>query len=444
MLVTIEYEKDGINYKIERGRKPNIFKYIKNGVEKDAGTSDDESQGEGRHTQVEIENSIGISHDMFKHIVALNTYVEPFLSLRTNDQRMIIEQLLGITKLSEKAEKLKEDVKLVKESIKQEEFRINAVTEANKRIKESIKSIEIKSIAWEKQHETKLDDIQKEIEILQEVDIDKEIDLHKSKQDIIDIHNGYNSLNQQLKVVQQEIESHKKHIDQLEKKLHITAGKVCPVCNQDMDHQTHKDVHTEYKRQIDEIRSKLDISYSSDKDMSDDLETFKQNMVDIPVTFYKSVEDAYNHKTTFDTLMNTLQTEYLNTNPYIEQIDSLRKHALQEIDLSKMGEHINLRDHQEFLLKLLTNKDSFIRKKIIDQNLSYLNHRLSYYLEKMGLPHSVKFKSDLEVEIATFGKEFDFDNLSRGERTRLILSLSFSFRDVHESLRRENKYPICG
>ena len=33
-----------------------------------------------------------------------------------------------------------------------------------------------------------------------------------------------------------------------------------------------------------------------------------------------------------------------------------------------------------------------------------------------------------------YGKEFDFDNLSRGERTRLILSLSWSFRDVFESL----------
>ena len=86
------------------------------------------------------------------------------------------------------------------------------------------------------------------------------------------------------------------------------------------------------------------------------------------------------------------------------------------------------------MLKLLTSKDSFIRKKIIDQNLSYLNSRLSVYLSKVGLPHDVKFKSDLEVEITQYGRDFDFDNLSRGERTRLILSLSWAFRDVYESL----------
>jgi DNA repair exonuclease SbcCD ATPase subunit len=85
-------------------------------------------------------------------------------------------------------------------------------------------------------------------------------------------------------------------------------------------------------------------------------------------------------------------------------------------------------------MKLLTNKDSFIRKKIIDQNLAYLNNRLTYYLDKIGLPHQVLFLNDLNVEITQLGQDLDFDNLSRGERNRLILGLSFAFRDVWESL----------
>ena len=86
------------------------------------------------------------------------------------------------------------------------------------------------------------------------------------------------------------------------------------------------------------------------------------------------------------------------------------------------------------LFRSLTNKDSFIRKKIIDQNLAYLNNRLTYYLDKMGLPHTVIFQNDLSVEITQLGQELDFDNLSRGERNRLILGLSWAFRDVWESL----------
>jgi ABC-type multidrug transport system ATPase subunit len=44
------------------------------------------------------------------------------------------------------------------------------------------------------------------------------------------------------------------------------------------------------------------------------------------------------------------------------------------------------------------------------------------------------FQNDLNVEITQLGQDLDFDNLSRGERNRLILGLSFAFRDVWESL----------
>ena len=42
--------------------------------------------------------------------------------------------------------------------------------------------------------------------------------------------------------------------------------------------------------------------------------------------------------------------------------------------------------------------------------------------------------NDLTVEITQLGQDLDFDNLSRGERNRLILGLSWAFRDVWESL----------
>jgi len=55
-------------------------------------------------------------------------------------------------------------------------------------------------------------------------------------------------------------------------------------------------------------------------------------------------------------------------------------------------------------------------------------------LDKVGLPHTVVFQNDLSVEIQQLGQDLDFDNLSRGERNRLILGMSWAFRDVWESL----------
>jgi DNA repair exonuclease SbcCD ATPase subunit len=135
-----------------------------------------------------------------------------------------------------------------------------------------------------------------------------------------------------------------------------------------------------------------------------------------------------------ETLRKDLVQRQADADPYGEQIADMQGQALQVVSYDTLNELTRLQDHQDFLLKLLTSKDSFVRKKIIDQNLSYLNQRLTHYLDRIGLPHTVKFQNDLTVSIEELGRELDFDNLSRGERTRLILSMSWAFRDVWESL----------
>jgi len=432
MLVTLTFEMNGVNYKIERGRKPGIFKFSKDGVEKE--TSEDESQGEGRHTQIEIERIIGVSHDMFKHILALNTYVEPFLALRTNDQRVIIEQLLGITKLSEKAEKLKEESKITRDEIKEEEFRISAAGEANKRIEQNIVTLETKSTTWVRTKTEKIDTLQTSIMELLNVNIDNEIALHKTKKEVEDLTAEHRSLAKELNGLEKEVTEITRIKTRLEKNLTSYSNEICPKCNQAMDVDTHKKLHDEDLEDHVATLKRLSEKSSKRNEIKTLADAVASLIPKLPETFYETVDEAYAHKTTLDTLGNSLSAELESINPFTDQIDALKRDGLQEIDFTKLNELVKLRDHQEFLAKLLTNKDSFIRKKIIDQNLAFLNHRLAHYLADIGLPHSVKFKSDLEVEITMYGKEFDFDNLSRGERTRLILSLSWSFRDVFESM----------
>jgi len=435
LLVTLTFEVNGVNYKIERGRKPGIFKFIKNGIDDDKDSKDDnEAQGENRHTQEEIERIIGVSHDMFKHILALNTYVEPFLALRTNDQRVIIEQLLGITKLSEKAEKLKEEAKVTRDEIKEEEFRISAANEANKRIEANIAGMDTKSKAWERSKKEKIDKLQSSIMSLLELNIDDEIALHKSKKEVEDLTSEYRSLSKELGTLEKDVQSSSQEIVKLDRILSTSVEKICPTCNQEMDKETHDKVHNEYIALHLSSQGKLREKIAKRDEVKALALSVSSMIPKLPATYYATIDEAYNHKTTLDTFGNSLSSELETINPYLEQIETLKRDGLQEIDFTRMNELVKLRDHQDFLAKLLTNKDSFIRKKIIDQNLTFLNHRLAHYLSDIGLPHAVKFKSDLEVEITLYGKEFDFDNLSRGERTRLILSLSWAFRDVYESM----------
>jgi DNA repair exonuclease SbcCD ATPase subunit len=153
-----------------------------------------------------------------------------------------------------------------------------------------------------------------------------------------------------------------------------------------------------------------------------------------PTVFYETAKEAYEHRQNVDSLKTALTSKQNEADPYQAQIDELNNSAIQEIKWDVVNDLTTFKEHQDFLLKLLTNKDSFIRKKIIDQNLAYLNNRLTYYLDKLGLPHQVVFQNDLNVEITQLGQDLDFDNLSRGERNRLILGMSFAFRDVWESL----------
>ena len=176
MLVTLEFSVNGVEYKIERGRKPNVLKFYINNVEQ---KDEDTAQGENKETQQAIEKVIHMSSDMFKHIVALNTYSEPFLALKSNEQREIIEQLLGITLLSEKAEVVKEMIKTSKDDISQEEFKIKAVEEANKRVKEQIDALKRRSTLWQNKHDNDLADLARQYEELSSIDIGAELIAHK-------------------------------------------------------------------------------------------------------------------------------------------------------------------------------------------------------------------------------------------------------------------------
>jgi DNA repair exonuclease SbcCD ATPase subunit len=433
MLVTVEFEKDGKLYRIERGRKPNVLKFYIDDQVIDDQDVDDEGQGDSRETQKDIDELFGMSHDMFKHIVALNTYTEPFLSMKANDQRAIIEQLLGITLLSEKAEMLKEQIRISKDDILQESAKIDAVKKSNDRIQESINSLKLKQSAWQKNKETDITKIQKAIDELAGVDIEYEINQHALLKIYDDHAAKIKSLNKERATLETALMQADKTVKKYEKEIAKLADNKCPACEQDLHDHKHEEMIASAEKNLIEADTYM-------SDVAGKLEVVIKELDSIgdingrPVSFYDTLDEAYNHRSNLENLGTQLENKRNEQDTYQDQIEDLENTALQDVSWDSVNSLTLMKDHQEFLLKLLTNKDSFIRKKIIDQNLAYLNNRLTYYLDKVGLPHSVVFQNDLSVEITQLGQDLDFDNLSRGERNRLILGLSWSFRDVWESL----------
>ena len=434
MVVSVKFIKNNIEYTIERGRKPQIFKFYANNIEQNLESN--EAQGENRETQIEINKLMGMTHSMFKNIIALNTYTQPFLSTKQAEQREIIEQLLGITLLSQKADLLREKQKATKQLLTEEKLTIDARMASNEKIQESIESLKIRSSAWTRQ---KVDDVESFKEAIAELDkVDSEIEIakHKKLQKHNEMQTALRSLQKEKAYHEDSFTKAESTVGKTESDLEYAAQQRCPTCEQELHDNKHEQLVGKLKTTLTESKEyaeKLRIDLVKIQQGIDDI----GDLGNIPDTYYDTIDEAYNHKSSLQDLKRQLEQTEKKHDVYAEQIEEMQNKAIQKVDYEKANELEDLHRHQDFLYKLLTAKDSFIRTRIIEQNLTYLNQRLAYFLGKVKLPHTVTFQSDLTVRIEELGRELDFDNLSRGERNRLILSLSWAFRDVWESLYQQ-------
>lgn len=435
MVVTLDFKKNGLSYRIERGRKPNFLRYIVNDNLVKAPDMD-ESQGESKWTQQEIERVVGMSHTLFKHIVVLHTKVRPFLDLGAKDQRDIIEELFGITALSSKAEVLKKFIKETKDNIRDEEVRIETIQSNNERINKTIKDLHTKKEDWDVRHQRKLDDIIEKISQKLEIDIDIEVSSQRKRLQFNELSAKLSAANKRISDIEKSTAVNLNNKGKIEKKLIDASENRCPCCGQSVQNDVHLKLIEDLTDDLLAIETRL-------ADLEGELLTVSETFVateeeisklgTVEACSYRNLEEALAHKNILENLEKEFERENGATNPYIEQINNLSDNALQEISFNKLNELVKTKEHQDFLFKLLTSKDSFIRKKIIEQNLTFLNSRLSFYLAKLNLPHQVIFRSDLSVDIIKLGKEHDFDQLSNGEGNRVILALTWAFRDVWEN-----------
>ena len=240
MLVTVEFEKNGVNYRIERGRKPNILKLYVNDQELKAEEKEDEAQGDSRETQKVIEQMLEMTHTMFKHLVALNTYTEPFLSMKAAEQREVIEQLLGITLLSEKAEALKLQIKESKDFIQIETVRIEAIKTANGNVQKSIDSLKIKSAAWASKKETDIENLGRAMMRLENVDIEFELAAHLQVKTWAENDLKIKNLNKQKATLESALGQAEKTVKKYSKDLESLADKKCHACEQELHDHKHE------------------------------------------------------------------------------------------------------------------------------------------------------------------------------------------------------------
>lgn len=431
MEVILEFVKDSVKYVIHRGRKPNILKLYINDEEYN------EARASARDTQSEIEYIFGMSYNMFKTIVVLDSNNVPFLSLRDKDRKPIIEELLGITLLSKKAELLKQQIKDIKQSIKNEEIKIDVKESNNNRINENIKNLRVRKDLWERNHASKIEELTSILNSFsKDIDIDQELENHKLKDEYDKLLKEIDDYKSTIMILTSEIEKNTNELANNEKLLDEAMNHKCPECKQEIHSDTYKSIITNLSNKKDKLMKDND-NLKNDLTIVED-ELLK--LVDVientnkPEVHFKNIHDVYSYSSKIKDAEKDLLHESEKENPFIEQIKNLEEGSLEEISYDVINSLSKNEEHMNFLFKLLTNSDSFIRKNIINQNLAFLNKQLAFYADQLMLLQDVKFNNDLSITISKKGDEFDFSQLSTGEKTRVTLSLSLAFRDVWERL----------
>ena len=440
MEVSISFILNGTTYTIKRFRKTKAGA-AGNYVQLFEGDKDITPDSVGNTNRL-IEKIIGIPYEIFVRVVAFSATLVPFLDLPVRshyaaNQTDIIEELFDLKTLSEKAIMLKEVIKDTESSLKTHTIRMDQLQQEIDRHDIQIESAKRRVDNWKVENIKEIDEIVKKLKKAERVDIRVEQALNVELTDI------NNELQEKIKN-QCEFEVSLKQIlkkkKQQEEELVHLSDERCPYCL-----QKYKDA----EKAITDCKDKVEAYTSEINTLSIDLEVVDNEVEQLTVR-YKSireqitvsdVDELIEIKSKTSVYQNRLKELQQATNPYIDPLQELEDVNFDTVEMDKINELTTLIEHQKFLLKLLTKKDSFVRKTLLNKNIPFLNSRLQHYLSELGLPHTVEFTHEMTASISQFGRDMDFGNLSSGQRARVNLALSFAFRDVLQN--RTDRINVC-
>ena len=465
MVVWVEFTKDDFFYRVERTERPASLRFFRKPINspEDIKTKEkrkfkfDIAKNKKKDSTGEIIEILGFNITLFEYLVANSSESTEFFRLTEEKQREVVEPLFGFTIMSEKAELLKKERLTRNKELVQVESAAEATKQANIRILAQVKDLEEKSSTWEKKKVATIKELQDTIAVLEAVNVEDEITILKETTELetalSEVRHRIEDMEMRQKAREiaknqhdRDAERAVKDIASLQETLDSLDKSECPTCHQhwepkpevreDAESKSHQasmngqaalTAYEEIEKEIDQWQPLIDGEHGNRVVVEDTIAEY----ADIKLT-YTSVEEAASAGATLTALRDQLVSTDDGTNPHTESITGLKTDAIKIVQEEDIQELRRIIRHYTYLIELLTKKDSFLRKLIIDRWLPILNRRISHWLNILELPHQVTFHPNLSITIMLYHEEFDYGNLSKGERTRLRVALNFAFQDVFE------------
>ncbi len=433
MIVAVNFEKDSDDYVVTRHRKVKagaggtFTTFTKNGkpVVMPAG-----SDG----INAEIERVIGIPYELFIRIVTFSANHTPFLNLPVRhasqaNQSDIIEELFGLKTLSEKAELLKKEIKTTELALKTNIEKQDIVEKDYERHLKQLETAKVRVQTWDTNKANEIIRLLEQENRLETINVPEQRTILEELERIED--NLEKAIQEQQRWNTEVIACNKKLKEHTHELEHLNDGK-CPYCEQKFyDEKKWSNAEFFFTCANDGLKTAKEKLVIADEEVKKQTLVYKQVKSKLVVKNLEQLLQLDNNIKTLNDKIFELQT---TVNPHIESLQELEAIQFEKKDMTVINELKVTLDHQTFLLKLLTKKDSFVRKALLNKHLPYLNKRLQLYLTDIGLPFNVEFTHDMTAKISQFAHEASFGQLSNGQRARVNIALSFAFRDVLQSM----------
>lgn len=440
MVCSVTFHKAGSGfYKITRGRKTkqgNYVKFFHNPKDREFLDQHEVTLDSSRNTNGKIVDVIDIPADMFKRMVVISAINTSFLNIPVPQQTSFMERLFDLHILADKASILKTYIKSTEEQIKDQITKIDRIKQEQSRLDTQILNAKTKASTYDQTKQTQLDMYTSQLSMIESIDLDKERELYDAS---VSAKSSLSEIKQQQSVLSTQYVKYTQRKEKHEKELVLLKANKCPYCEQQY---TNDDKIVENEQAIEKcdetINEMIDHLAELDKELIEKSEEHKKLISELSVT---NLEELLNIRNKAELIHEKINDLHNSNNVYLEQLAELEQITLDPCDYESLDKLKTIVEHQQFLLKLLTKKDSFIRKNLLSSNLKFLNQRLEHYLNELELPYRVSFNSNMTADIKYLGRNITFSNLSHGQRSRVNIGLTMAFRDVRQKMC--NPVNIC-
>ena len=420
-LVTVEFSVGGLEYKVIRGIKPNIFEIYQNGK-----VLNQESHARDYQKLLET-NILKLNHKSFHQVVVLgSSNFIPFMQLPSHTRRAVIEDLLDIGIFTKMNQVLKEKINLLRSQIQFTDHQLELLKETIKLQETHINELKSIDITNKEKNDKKIKVIEDENKLL--------VDSNKELQEEYD--NTYEDVKSKMDNAHNEIQNHNfaeqswnNDIGKIVKEAKFYAeNSKCPTCSQELSEELKNEKTGECKTKAKELRIKIDTSIAKRKKMQELHEEYRKqwvhlNEVQSSINKNKSRIDSNSEKIDELKIVETIKDTKDAENKLLQDKEEREKLIIQK------GEQSKLSSYMDAISELL--RDTGIKTKVIRQYLPVMNKLINQYLQTLDFFVLFNLDESFNETIRSRHRDdFTYPSFSEGEKQRIDLSLLFAWRQI--------------